>query len=47
MNPPEATVTVERIGREGEPVVTIDNFTGQPERLRAMGWRRNIIPPGG
>lgn len=34
---PEATVTVQRLGREGEPLVIIDNFTGQPERLRAMG----------
>lgn len=37
MQIPEAKVTVERIGKEGEPLVIIDNFTGQPERLRAMG----------
>ena len=34
---PDASITVERLGREGEPLVIIDNFTGQPERLRAMG----------
>lgn len=43
---PEATVTVERLGREGEPLVIIDNFTGQPERLRAMGLVAQYHPAG-
>lgn len=43
---PEAKVTVERIGREGEPLVIIDNFTGQPERLRAMGMAAQYHPAG-
>lgn len=43
---PEATVTVQRIGREGEPLVIIDNFTGQPERLRAMGKAAQYHPAG-
>lgn len=43
---PEATVTVERLGREGEPLVIIDNFTGQPERLRAMGLAAQYHPAG-
>ncbi len=37
MKLPDPIVTVERLGREGEPLVIIDNFTGQPARLRAMG----------
>lgn len=37
MNLPNPTVIVQRLGREGEPLVIIDNFTGQPERLRALG----------
>jgi hypothetical protein len=43
---PDATVTVERLGREGEPLVIIDNFTGQPERLRAMGMAAQYHPAG-
>ena len=43
---PEAKVTVERLGREGEPLVIIDNFTGQPERLRAMGLAAEYHPAG-
>ncbi len=43
---PDAAVTVERIGREGEPLVIIDNFTGQPERLRAMGVAAQYHPAG-
>lgn len=43
---PDATVTVERLGREGEPLVIIDNFTGQPERLRAMGLAAQYHPAG-
>lgn len=43
---PEVKVTVERIGREGEPLVIIDNFTGQPERLRAMGMAAQYHPAG-
>ncbi|NCP15231.1 MAG: hypothetical protein GW858_13890 [Sphingomonadales bacterium] len=43
---PEASVTVERLGREGEPLVIIDNFTGQPERLRAMGRAAQYHPAG-
>ena len=46
MNLPEAKVSVERIGREGEPLVIIDNFTGQPERLRAMGVASQYYPAG-
>lgn len=34
---PQAKVTLERLGREGEPVVIIDGFTGDVERLRAWG----------
>jgi len=37
MTLPEAKVSVQQIGNEREPLVIIDNFTGQPERLRAMG----------
>ncbi len=37
MNQPQARVRVERIGREGEPVVTIDGFTGDVQRLRRLG----------
>lgn len=40
---PEAKVTIERIGREGEPLVIIDNFTGQPEACAQWGGRRIII----
>lgn len=43
---PDATVTVERLGREGEPLVIIDNFTGQPEALRAMGVAAQYHPAG-
>lgn len=43
---PDAAVTVERLGREGEPLVIIDNFTGQPERLRAMGVAGQYHPAG-
>jgi hypothetical protein len=43
---PEAKVSVQRIGREGEPLVIIDNFTGQPERLRAMGLAAQYHPAG-
>lgn len=46
MNIPEAKVTVERIGAEGEPLVIIDHFTGQPERLRAMGVGSQYYPAG-
>ncbi|HSF11916.1 MAG TPA: DUF6445 family protein [Erythrobacter sp.] len=43
---PDATVTVERLGREGEPLVIIDNFTGQPGRLREMGLAAQYHPAG-
>ncbi|RNJ61953.1 MAG: hypothetical protein EDM03_10610 [Porphyrobacter sp. IPPAS B-1204] len=43
---PDASITVERLGREGEPLVIIDNFTGQPERLRAMGTAAQYHPAG-
>ncbi len=43
---PEPRITVERLGREGEPLVIIDNFTGQPERLRAMGVAAEYHPGG-
>ncbi|OBV11475.1 DUF6445 family protein [Erythrobacter dokdonensis] len=43
---PDATITVERLGREGEPLVIIDNFTGQPERLRQMGMAAQYHPAG-
>lgn len=46
MTLPDATVTVERLGLEGEPLVIIDNFTGQPERLRAMGKAARYHPAG-
>ncbi|RZV52913.1 MAG: hypothetical protein EX258_01340 [Sphingomonadaceae bacterium] len=35
--PPQAEVQVHRIGNEGEPLVIIDHFSGQVDRLRAMG----------
>jgi hypothetical protein len=37
MNQPQAKVSVQRIGYEGEPIVTIDGFTGDVERLRRLG----------
>jgi hypothetical protein len=43
---PDASITVERLGREGEPLVIIDNFTGQPERLRALGLAAQYHPAG-
>lgn len=43
---PEASITIERLGREGEPLVIIDNFTGQPERLRQMGMAAQYHPAG-
>ncbi|MBI1403612.1 MAG: hypothetical protein GC147_10400 [Porphyrobacter sp.] len=43
---PAPEVTVQRIGREGEPLVVIDNFTGQPDRLRAMGMAAHYHPAG-
>jgi len=43
---PDASITVERLGREGEPLVIIDNFTGQPERLRQMGMAAQYHPAG-
>ena len=43
---PDASITVERLGREGEPLVIIDNFTGQPERLRQMGMAAHYHPAG-
>ena len=43
---PQAKVSVSRIGNEGEPLVIIDNFTGQPERLRAMGEGAHYYPAG-
>lgn len=43
---PDASITVERLGREGEPLVIIDNFTGQPERLRQMGIAAHYHPAG-
>lgn len=46
MQLPEAKVSVERIGNEGEPLVVIDNFTGQPERLRDLGVRSYYYPAG-
>lgn len=46
MKLPDAKVSVQRIGREGEPLVIVDNFTGQPERLRAMGEAARYYPAG-
>lgn len=46
MNLPEPKVSVTRIGAEGEPLVIIDHFTGQPERLRAMGEAAQYYPAG-
>ena len=37
MQPPEAKVTVRRLGREGEPLVIIDGFSGRVKELRARG----------
>lgn len=46
MQLPEAKVSIERLGREGEPLVIIDNFTGQPDRLRALGMAAQYHPAG-
>ena len=46
MQLPQAKVSVRRIGKEGEPLVIIDHFTGQPERLRAMGGAAQYYPAG-
>ena len=46
MHLPEPRVTIARLGREGEPLVIIDDFTGQPERLRAMGVAAQYHPAG-
>ena len=46
MSRPQPRVSVERIGREGEPIVTIDDFTGDPERLAAMGEAAQYQPGG-
>ncbi|MDJ0642873.1 MAG: DUF6445 family protein [Erythrobacter sp.] len=46
MNLPEARVSVQQIGREGEPIVIVDDFTGQPERLQAMGEAAQYYPAG-
>ena len=46
MNLPEAKVSVQQIGREGEPIVIVDDFTGQPERLQAMGEAARYFPAG-
>ena len=43
---PDASITIEKLGREGEPLVIIDNFTGQPERLRQMGMAAQYHPAG-
>ena len=36
-SPPQPKVSLERLGREGEPLVIIDRFTGDIERLRRLG----------
>lgn len=38
MSLPEATVTVRRMGREGEPLVIIDGFSGKVDELREAGY---------
>ena len=46
MNLPQPQVNLERIGREGEPLVTIDGFTGDVERLRAWGANAHFEEAG-
>ena len=43
---PHARVTLQRLGREGEPVVIIDGFTGDVERLRRLGIASQYHPAG-
>ncbi|MFZ9395042.1 MAG: DUF6445 family protein [Erythrobacter sp.] len=38
MSLPEATVTVRRMGREGEPLVIVDGFSGKVDELREAGY---------
>lgn len=33
----ETQVSIDQVGNEGEPIVIIDNFTGDIDRLRALG----------
>lgn len=43
---PEAKLTVHAFGREREPVVVIDDFTGDPARLLAAGRAADYQPGG-
>ena len=43
---PEATITVHRFGLEREPVVQIDNFSGQAKTLLAKGRQADFGPAG-
>ncbi|MGX7953169.1 DUF6445 family protein [Tsuneonella sp. HG249] len=43
---PEAKVSVRRIGREGEPIVVIDGFSGQVDELLAAGRSADYRPGG-
>ncbi len=43
---PAPSVRVERIGREGEPVVVIDGFAADPAALRAAAAAPTFAPDG-
>jgi Family of unknown function (DUF6445) len=43
---PEAKVTVRRMGREGEPLVIIDDFSGMADTLLAAGRTATYEPAG-
>mgnify|MGYP002788948644 CR=1 FL=1 len=43
---PEARVTVRQMGREGEPLVIIDGFSGKVEELREAGYAATYRDPG-
>ena len=43
---PEPQVTVHQFGREREPVVQIDGFSGDPQALLAAGREANYQPAG-
>ena len=42
----DAQVSIRRLGREGEPLVVIDRFSGQVERLLAAGHAADYRPGG-
>lgn len=45
--PPPAKVTLRRLGTEGEPLVIIDDFSGQVEELRKRGQQAEYQDGGG